>query len=369
MSKLFEPSTINNMTLSNRFVRSATWEGMAAEDGGCTPKLTELLAALAAGGVGLIITSHAYVSPEGQAGPWQLGIYRDDLVPELESMTKAVHDRGGKIVMQLAHAGYFSNAKLTGRTSKAPSNVEGFAKGPRQEMTIEDIQNVVNAFGQAARRAQQAGFDGVQIHAAHGYLLNQFLSPAFNQRKDPYGGEIRDRARALIEVLVSVRNAVGKDFPVLVKLNCQDFIEDGLTLDDSIQVGTSLAENGIDAIELSGGTMVSGKLSPVRVGIKTEDREAYFQQEARAFRQEVNVPVILVGGNRSFQVAERLVDEGAADYISMSRPFIREPDLINRWKSGDLSRAACLSDNMCYGPAREGQGIYCVTAEKQQAKL
>jgi 2,4-dienoyl-CoA reductase-like NADH-dependent reductase (Old Yellow Enzyme family) len=356
------------MTLSNRFVRSATWEGMPAEDGAVTSKLIDLMAALAEGGVGLIITSHAYVSPEGQASPRQLGVYKNELIPGLESMTKAVHEKGGKIVMQLAHAGYFSFAKATGRTPMAPSNVEGFAKGPRQEMAVGDIHKVVDAFGAAAKRAQRAGFDGVQIHSAHGYLLSQFLSPAFNQRKDQYGGKIGNRARALIEVLSSVRSAVGADYPVLVKLNSQDFIENGLSPEDALQVGAMLVKNGIDAIELSGGVLTGGKLSPSRLGIKTEDEEAYFQQEALAFKKHLDVPLILVGGNRSFQIAERLIDEGVADYISMSRPFIREPDLINRWKSGDLSRAACLSDNMCFGPAMKGDGIYCVTEEKQWAK-
>jgi len=367
MSKLFETSEINGMKLSNRFVRSATWEGMAAEDGGCTPKLIDTMAALAQGGVGLIISSHAYVSPEGQAGPWQLGIYRDELVSGLESMTKAVHDKGGKIVIQLAHAGYFSFAKLTGQTPMAPSEVDGFAKGARREMTVEDIRQVVSAYGAAAARAQQAGFDGVQIHSAHGYLLSQFLSPAFNQRNDQYGGAIRNRARLLIEVLQSVRNAVGKNYPVLVKMNCQDFIDNGLALEDSLQAGAMLSQNGIDAIELSGGVLIGGKLSPSRMGIKTEEKEAYFQQDAIAFKKQVDVPLILVGGNRSFQVAERLVDDGVADYLSMSRPFIREPDLVNRWKSGDRSRATCLSDNMCFEPARKGEGIYCLTKERQNA--
>lgn len=368
MSSLFEAGEINGMKLSNRFVRSATWEGMAADDGACTPKLIDTMAALAQGGVGLIITSHTYVSPEGQAGPWQLGIYGDELLPGFESMTKAVHDQGGKIVMQLAHAGYFAAAKLTGRTPMAPSAVGGFAQGPRREMTVEDIQQVVSAYGAAARRARQAGFDGVQIHSAHGYLLSQFLSPAFNQRNDQYGGDIHNRARALIEVLKSVRSTVGQDYPVLVKLNCQDFIDNGLTLEDSLQAGALLAENGIDAIELSGGILTGGKLNPIRLGIKTEDKEAYFRQEAVAFKKQVDVPLILVGGNRSFQVAERLVDDGVADYLSMSRPFIREPGLIKRWKSGDLARAACVSDNMCFEPARKGEGIYCLTEERQRAK-
>ena len=366
MSKLFEPGEINGMKLANRFVRSATWEGMAADDGACTPKLIDLMVNLAKGDVGLIISSHAYVSPEGQAGPWQLGVYDDRLIPELEAMTTAVHESGGKIVMQLAHAGYFANAKLTGQTPMAPSNAEGFAKGPRKEMKADDIQGVVKAYGAAAKRAQTAGFDGVQIHSAHGYLLSQFLSPAFNQRQDEYGGDIRNRARALIEVLREVRQTVGKYYPVLVKLNCQDFIENGLQPEDSLQAGKMLVENGIDAIELSGGVLIGGKLSPSRMGIKSAEKEAYFQNEARAFKKDISVPLILVGGNRSFQVAEHLVNEGVTDYISLCRPLIREPDLIKRWKSGDLSKATCLSDNMCFEPARKGEGIYCLTEERDK---
>jgi len=368
MNKPFEPSTINGMKLANRFVRSATWEAMAADDGACTPKLIDLMTGLAKGGLGLIISSHAYVSPEGQAGPWQLGVYSDDLVPGLEAMAKAVHENGGKIVMQLAHAGFFANAKLTGQTPLAPSNVAGFAKSARKEMTVEDIQDVVKSYGAAAKRAQNAGFDGVQVHAAHGYLLSQFLSPAFNRRNDAYGGDIRHRAKAVVEVLRQIRQTVGREYPVLVKMNCRDFIENGLVVEDSLEVGALLESEGIDAIELSGGVLVGGKLSPSRVGIKSEEKEAYFQDDARAFKEKVRVPLILVGGNRSFQVAERLINEGIADYISMSRPLIREPDLINRWRAGDLSKAACVSDNMCFRPALKGEGIYCVTEERERKR-
>ena len=366
MTKPFEPSTINGMKLANRFVRSATWEAMAADDGACTPKLIDLMTGLAKGGLGLIISSHAYVSPEGQAGPWQLGVYSDDLVPGLEAMAKAVHENGGKIVMQLAHAGFFANAKLTGQTPLAPSNVAGFAKSARKEMTVEDIQDVVKSYGAAAKRAQSAGFDGVQIHAAHGYLLSQFLSPAFNRRNDAYGGDIRHRAKAVVEVLRQIRQTVGREYPVLVKMNCRDFIENGLVVEDSLEVGALLESEGIDAIELSGGVLVGGKLSPSRVGIKSEEKEAYFQNDAKAFKEKIGVPLILVGGNRSFQVAERLINEGIADHISMSRPLIREPALINRWRAGDLSRAACVSDNMCFRPAMKGQGIYCLTEERER---
>ncbi|UCE54319.1 MAG: NADH:flavin oxidoreductase [Desulfobacterales bacterium] len=368
MSKLFEQTTINGMTVSNRFVRSATWEGMATDDGACTPKLIDLMANLAKGGVGLIVSSHAYVQKEGQATPWQLGVDKDELIPGLKDMTDAVHENGGKIVMQLSHGGFFSYPKLTGQTPMAPSKVEGIAKSPRKEMTVDDIQHVIRAFEVGAKRAKDAGFDGVQIHSAHGYLPSQFLSPVFNQRNDKYGGDIQNRARLHVEVVKLIRQTVGKNYPVLIKMNCQDFIENGLDLQDSLQAAQMLANAGIDAIELSGGVLTGGKLNPSRMGIKSEDKEAYFQKEAKAFKSQIDVPLILVGGNRSYQVAERLVEQGVADYISMSRPFVREPDLIKRWKSGDLQKAACVSDNMCFKPAMKGDGIYCVTEEREKRK-
>ncbi|MCP4666855.1 MAG: NADH:flavin oxidoreductase [Deltaproteobacteria bacterium] len=366
MSTLFEASEIKGMKLANRFVRSATWEGMAADDGAVTPQLLKLMGDLAKGGVGLIISSHAYIRPEGQAGPRQLGVYKDELIPGLKEMTGAVHDNGGKTVIQLAHAGNFAFAKLTGKTPWVPSAVEGLAKGPRKEMTPKEIQEFVKSFAEAAERARTAGFDGLQIHSAHGYLLSQFLSPMFNLREDDYGGDIRNRARIHVEVLEAVRRAVGHDYPILVKMNCQDFADHGLSLDDSLQVAGLLEEGGIDAVELSGGLLINPKLNPSRMGIKTEDKEAYFQEEAKAFKQKIDVPLILVGGNRSLAVADRLVNEGIADYISMSRPFIREPGLINRWKSGDLRKAACKSDNMCFEPALKGQGIYCLSEERER---
>jgi len=368
MGSIFESGMINGLQLSNRFVRSATWEGMAAEDGKVTPKLIELMVELAKGGVGLIISSHAYVRQDGQASPWQLGVYSDALIAGLREMTTAVHDNGGKIILQLAHAGFFAAAKLTGKTPLAVSQVEGIAKSPRREMSISDIEEVVKDFAHAALRAKNAGFDGVQIHSAHGYLLSQFLSPMFNHRKDDYGGDIENRARALLAVLNDIRNEVGNNYPVLVKMNCQDFVENGLIAEDAVQVGQMLAENGIDAVELSGGILTSRKLSPSRAGIKSEDKEAYFQKEAGILKKKVKVPLILVGGMRSFTVAERLVNAGVADFISMSRPFIREPHLVNRWKSGDLRKAACLSDNLCFGPGMKGVGIYCVTEEREKQR-
>lgn len=363
---LFESTEINAMKLANRFVRSATWEGMATEDGAATPDLIHLMADLAKGGVGLIISSHTYVVKQGQAGPWQLGVYADDLLPGLRKMTAAVHTQGGKIVMQLAHAGYHANGKVSGMMPVAPSAVESLAKAPRKALTEEDIQDIAQAFASAAIRAKKADFDGVQIHAAHGYLLSQFLSPIYNHRTDAYGGGIQNRSKPLMAVLKAIREAVGNDYPVLIKMNCGDFIENGLVLEDAIQVGKMLAKGGIDAIELSGGLLTGGKMSPSRMGIHSQEKEAYFQKEARAFKTEVQVPLILVGGNRSYETAQQLVDNGIADYISLCRPFIREPGLINRWRSGDLTKSACLSDNKCFGPIRAGKGLFCVMDRKER---
>jgi 2,4-dienoyl-CoA reductase-like NADH-dependent reductase (Old Yellow Enzyme family) len=366
MAALFERTEINGMVLANRFVRSATWEGMATEAGGCTPKLVQLMADLAEGGVGLIITSHAYVLKEGQAGPWQLGVYKDGLLPGLKEMTQAVHARGGKTVIQLAHAGMFAMGAEKTPVRLDPLRAKELAQVWSRALSVQDIRRIVDAFGEAASRAREAGFDGVQIHSAHGYLLAQFLSPYLNYRTDDFGGDIANRARLLVDVYRRVRSEVGPDYPVLVKINSQDFLEGGLPLEDSVRAGVMLAEEGIDAIELSGGVTFALNLHPSRAGINREEKEAYFQQEARAYREKVTVPLILVGGIRSYSVAERLVEEGVADYISMSRPFLREPDLINRWKSGDRVKAACLSDNKCFDPARAGEGIYCVVERERK---
>jgi 2,4-dienoyl-CoA reductase-like NADH-dependent reductase (Old Yellow Enzyme family) len=367
MDRLFETTEINGMRLANRFVRSATWEGMATDDGEVTPGLTQTLVALAEGGVGLIITGHAYVSPEGQAGPWQLGIHKDELVGGLASVCDAVHRAGGKIVAQLAHAGHFAAKALTGQAPHVVSNFEGLAKSPRHELTREDIHRLVQAFADAAGRAKAAGFDGVQMHSAHGYLLSQFLSPAYNRRNDTYGGAIANRARVHVEVLNAIRETVGKAYPILIKINSEDCIEDGLSLQDSVAAAKMLADAGIDAIELSGGTLTSGKLSPSRAGINQEEREAYFKEAAAAYKEAMDLPLILVGGMRSLNVARQTIADGTADYIAMCRPFIREPGLIKRWQSGDTAPAKCKSDNLCFGPAMKGQGILCVVAENEKS--
>ena len=369
MRDLFKETNIKNMTLKNRFLRSATWEGMAGEDGSCTPKLTDLMVQLAKGGVGLIITGHTYILPVGQAGSRQLGIHKDELIDGLREMTDAVHREDGKIVLQLAHAGCQADAGLSGMEPVGPSVFQIDGKPACREMTPKEITETVKAFSEAAGRAKKAGFDGVQLHAAHGYLLSQFLSPFFNKRNDAYGGSLENRARFLLDSYRAIRNIVGNDFPVLIKINSEDFLENGFTTKEMIELAGILEREGIDAIEMSGGTGQSDKkLIPVRAGTPdSQDREGYYREAARRYKEKINVPLILVGGIRSFEVADKLVKEGVTDYISMSRPLIREPGLINRWRSGDHGRSACKSDNACFIPAFKGKGIYCVTREKEKA--
>jgi 2,4-dienoyl-CoA reductase-like NADH-dependent reductase (Old Yellow Enzyme family) len=370
MAELFERTEINGMQPANRFVRSATWEGLAARDGSVTPRLTEMMAALARGEVGLIITSYAFVSPEGRSSQGQLGACEDSLLTGLRNMTGAVHTEGGKIALQLVHGGCASNAGLTGLEAVGPSEGGREGRPGCRPANSEDIAKIISDFSEAAVRAKQAGFDAVQIHAAHGFLLSQFLSPAYNNRTDRYGGPLENRARLLLEVVQGVRKAVGAGYPVLVKINSEDFLDGGMTREESVEVSVMLEKASVDAIEFSGGTMRSPeKLTPVRPGrLRTPEQEVYYREAAKLYKKMVSVPLILVGGIRSFGIAEELVHGGTADYISMSRPFICEPGLVRRWRQGDRRPAECVSDNECFAPASDGRGVYCVTMEKKRKK-
>lgn len=368
LSPVFEPGTINGLTLANRFIRSATWEGMATEAGEVTPHLIDTMVNLAHGGVGLIISGHAYVSPIGQASPWQLGIYDDRLIDGLRSMTEAVHAGGGKIIAQLAHAGHFALEATIDGPPVVVSNFDELAQTPRTELSVSDMEKLKRDYVAAARRSQAAGFDGIQLHSAHGYLLSQFLSPWFNRRTDQYGGSGENRVRIHIETIRAIRQAVGDDYPLLVKINSEDFSDGGLRVADSIAAAGRMVDAGLDAIELSGGVLTGRKLSPSRPNINAPEKEAYFQDAARAFKKALDVPLILVGGIRSIDVAERLLSEKTADYFSMSRPLIREPDLVNRWRSGDRQPARCISDNLCFQAGGSGKGISCLTKDRESGE-
>jgi 2,4-dienoyl-CoA reductase-like NADH-dependent reductase (Old Yellow Enzyme family) len=198
-----------------------------------------------------------------------------------------------------------------------------------------------------------------------GYLLSQFLSPYFNKRSDEYGGPIEHRAKIVHDVLKNIRTSVGDRFPVLIKMNSEDFLERGLKQDEMLIVAAMLEKSGIDSIELSGGTSLSGQNAPIRRGkIGDRKKEVYYREAAKRFKENIQVPLMLVGGIRSCETALELVEDGITDCVSLCRPLIREPDLVNQWKKGDARKAQCLSDNLCFGPISEGEGIYCVTEKR-----
>jgi len=368
MRKLFEATEINGMKLRNRLVRSATWEGMCGPDGRPSEKLINCYRDLARGGVGLIISGYTFVRTEGKQMPGKMGIQNDDFSADMKKMTRAVHDEGGRICIQLVHAGGQTTAEIAGRTPLAPSpvNAEQFGGKP-VEATEQDIAEIVSAFAEAARRAREYGFDAVQLHGAHGYLINQFLSPLTNRRTDHYGGAIENRCRFLMEVYHAVRSASGDDFPVLIKLNGSDNLDGGLEIGDAVTAAKLLDSAGIDAIEVSCGTPASGDRSPARQNIKGPEQEAYNLPAAREIKRSVSCPVMSVGGYRSLDVIERVIGSDV-DYVSLSRPLIREPHLPLRWQQGDRAPARCISCNSCFKPGLEEGGIYCVVEKKEREK-
>jgi 2,4-dienoyl-CoA reductase-like NADH-dependent reductase (Old Yellow Enzyme family) len=369
MKKLFEQTTIQGMILNNRFVRSATWEGMCEKDGRPTAKLASCYRDLAAGDVGLIITGYTFVRPDGKQLPGKMGIHTDDFAAEMRNLTQVVHNEGGKICIQLVHSGAQTTTETAGRRPLAPSavKVEQFPEEP-EAMTKKDIDEIVMAFGDGARRAKEYGFDAIQLHAAHGYLINQFLSPLTNRRTDDYGGSVANRCRFLIEVYRRVRSEVGPDFPVLAKLNGSDNLEGGLDLNDAVYAARVLDKEKIDAIEVSGGTSASGDKNPVRTKIDKPGQEAYNLSLAREIKKAVRCPIMVVGGFRTLEVINKAITGDGIDYISMARPFIREPQLIRRWRQGDTSSARCISCNGCFEPGLKKGGIYCVVEEKARRK-
>ncbi len=355
------------MKLRNRFVRSATWEGMCDEQGRPGEKLSACYRELARGQVGLIITGYAFVRLDGKQTRGSLGAQSDDFAPELKGLAAAVHDEGGKLCMQLVHTGGQARVAAGTRLLAPSAMAAAHYAGMPSEMSQRDIDEVVNAFGESASRAKEGGFNAVQIHAAHGYLINQFLSPNTNNRTDGYGGSIENRSRFLLEVYRKVRGVVGPRFPVLVKLNGSDFLPDGLPVEDAMFAAAALDGEEIDAIEVSGGTPASGENTPVRKKIDTREQEAYNLPLAKRIKAVVKCPVMVVGGLRSFDRMQELVKQGEADYVSLARPFVREPGLIRRWQGGDTSRSRCISCNGCYRPGLREGGIYCIV-EKAESK-
>ncbi len=351
---LFEPYRIGRLELRNRFVRSATWDATADSSGAVTDTSMALYRELGQGGVGLIISGFAFVSPLGQAAQGQYGIHTDNMIPGLRRLAQAAHQGGAKIALQAHHAGINSNYLYQrGMTVPAVSRREQTSR-PHREMTDEEIEAIISDFASAALRAKEGGFDAVQFHGAHGYLMSQFLSPLFNLRSDRWGGSAENRRRFHLEVIREVRHAVGTDFPLMIKFGVQDDREGGLSLGEGLETARQMADNGINAIEVSAGVGTSAQV--IKEG---EPQRAYFRERAAAVKRAVTVPVILVGGIRSLEMAKSIVDSGDADLISLSRPLIREPGLVARWQRGETEPAKCISCNKCMAIVGKGEPLQC----------
>jgi 2,4-dienoyl-CoA reductase-like NADH-dependent reductase (Old Yellow Enzyme family) len=410
-SIVFESGRVGNIELKNRLVRSATYENAANKDGTVSEKLIEIYRDLAVGGVGLIVTGIAGTYPKALAPHRMMGIYDDKFIPGLKKIPQAVKEANGdcRVMVQLHHPG--RQVTDPGTASKfasflpqaflaylkrhpeimqsqaqtahiiepvAPSAIfDSFFERTPPALTLEEIDDIIAAYVEGIRRAREAGFDGVQLHAAHGWLLSSFLSPHTNQREDRYGGSTENRVRIIADIYERARKEVGDDYPILIKMNTTDFFIDGLDINESVKVALILEKLGFAAIETSGGiweALTRGQddlgwppvfLPESRTKINSVDREAYFLPAATAIKEKIDMPVILVGGIKSFSKIEEILESGSSDFVSMSRPLIRQPDLPNLWFSGTgKDTAECVSCNGCIPAGSEP--LKCRAAQSLQ---
>ncbi len=332
LEHLFSPIAINGMTLNNRAVMPPMGTGYGNADATVGERLIRYLARRARGGTGLIITEVCAVDPRGKGFPTEIGVWSDEFIPGLASLTRAIHGEGGKIALQLHHAGRETFPAAAGGMPEAPSPIPSVVLGqPCQEMSRERIAEMVEAFARAAGRAKQAGFDAVEIHGAHGYLLNQFLSPFSNQRSDEFGGSEENRSRFVLEIVAAVRKAVGPAFPVIIRVSTDEMIRGGYGLGFMQGLAPQLVAAGVDAIHASVGVYST----PGNLSIASLDTEAGFNLfRARAIKEAVSVPVIGVGRINDPRLADRAIAAGDADLISFGRQHLTDPDFVRKARAG-----------------------------------
>jgi 2,4-dienoyl-CoA reductase-like NADH-dependent reductase (Old Yellow Enzyme family) len=393
--RAYEPVTLNKLQLRNRVIKTATYEGMCP-GGWPSDALTEHHTRLARGGVGMTTVAYCAVSPRGKTFSEQMAM-SDDLIPRLRELTDSVHAEGGAVSIQLGHCGGFSkNTKIEKPHPRGPSrqiNTYGLMKGLFfvHEMDENDIENVIDDFARSARQAKEAGFDAVELHLGHGYLLSQWLSPATNNRRDRWGGSLENRLRLPLAVVRGVREAVGPDFPIITKNNVDDGFSGGLTVDESIMIAKALEDTGVDAIELSGGFVSKTPFYLLRGGrplkgmIEVEENwlqkaalamagpfvvrkypfeEMFFLDSAKRIREAVDIPLILLGGIVSRANIARAMQEGF-DFVAMGRALIANPDLINQFQAGTKERSDCIHCNECMVEMDRG-GVSCVLHHLQK---
>jgi 2,4-dienoyl-CoA reductase-like NADH-dependent reductase (Old Yellow Enzyme family) len=378
---VFSPAQIGRLRLRNRFIRSAALEGLCPR-GVPTEALVRHHEQLAAGGVGMTTVAYAAVTNSGRGYPHQLCIWRPGTLSGLRRLTDAVHAQGAGASLQLAHAGYCADPKLTGGTTMAPSAVfNRFTRTFPRPMTETDISAITEEFGRAATTAVEAGFDAVEIHAAHGYLLSQFISPYTNRRRDQWGGSLEARLRFPVAVIRRVRERVGPAFPILVKMNVRDGFAGGLEPDEAVQVARRFEDEGVDALVLSGGFMSRTPMAVMRGDVPYRElrrslnglltklaalavarllvrpvpfTEAYFWPDACRVRKAVSIPLVLVGGLRTLARIEDIVREGI-QFIAMARPFFAEPDLVRKFETGAAKASRCEPCNRCLAALAAGE--------------
>ena len=320
---LFDTAYIGNLKVRNHFLRSATYEGRADDDGSPNDEILRIYRELAEGGIGTIITSYTYIADYEKPADNQLGIYSDELTAKYKPLTEAVHSGGSRIIMQLVHGSSFRQADPDNARIMGPSAIEHPDSGlTPKEMTISDIRDMAELFAKAAARAKDAGFDGVQIHAAHGYQLSQWITPTFNRRTDEYGGSALNRFRIISDVYYAVREAVGADFPVWIKINSSDEVPGGITVEDFLEMGREAARIGIDAIEVSGN----------RWRYHPETDRAYYREAAVRLAELIGKPVILTGGLRELSQLEEISSSSKVNLFGFARPLITDPGFINTLK-------------------------------------
>ncbi|MGE5630566.1 MAG: NADH:flavin oxidoreductase [Caulobacteraceae bacterium] len=318
MAKMLESLQGGRLKLANRLVMPPMATSRAEADGRVSRGILDYYKEKSEGGyISLIIIEHSFILPEGKASEQQLSVSDDSVVDGLKKLADTIHKNGSKTAMQINHAGSAAAEEIIGTTPVAPSAVPNPRKGnmPR-ELTRSEISNVVEAFENAARRVKAAGFDGVEIHSAHGYLLNQFLSPLTNKRTDEYGGGIHNRIRIHLQVVEAVREAVGNDFPVLLRLGASDFMDGGTPIEDSQTAAREFEKAGIDIIDITGGLSGYNVLGLTGQG--------YFAPLAEAIKKVVSIPVILTGGVTEIQAAEQLLAEKKADLIGVGRAILKD---------------------------------------------
>ena len=389
MSILFAPINLGNVQIKNRFIHSATNEVMALETGEVSDKLVKRYQNLAKGEVGLIIPGYMFVHPLGRCGKYQTGIHSDNLIPGLRRLVEAVHQEGGKIAFQLVHAGRQTTKAMIGQTPIGPSSKGRdpiyFVKP--KEMNADEIQEVIQAFGKAASRAVEAGADGIQLHAAHGYLINQFISPFFNQRRDEWGGSEANRFRLLKDLISKVRNILPQGMPILVKLNTNDYTpQEGITPSLAVTYAGWLSDLKINGLEITCGSTVYSYMNMCRGDVPTKELvqslpfwkkplaklmmkrvvgkydldEPYNLEAAKMIKPVLGeIPLFLVGGLRKVAQMEETLEKQYADCISMCRPFIREPFIVKRIREGKAEAVACVSCNRCFAAVPNNMPVQC----------